>query len=150
MVEVNSDSTFPKEILIKGASGRLFTIGVEYLGIPLKCKNCKSFGHRVYSCPKVEKKVWLPKAQEAPKPNDTGKMKEVRWSAPVQSPKVDFQVVKSKVVARKQTEVKIPDQSKATGHSPTPEQKEVEKRNWSNSFEVLCSRKDGDLEEGEI
>jgi hypothetical protein len=67
LVEVHSDSSFPKEILVKGAGGRMFTVGVEYPWIPLKFKNCKSFGNAVHACPKVEKKVWMPKNREVPK-----------------------------------------------------------------------------------
>jgi hypothetical protein len=62
-VEVHFDSTFPKEIVIKGVGGQLVSIGVEYPWIPIQCKNCKSFGHAAYSCFKVEKKIWVPKAR---------------------------------------------------------------------------------------
>ena len=62
LVEVHSDSTLPKEIVIKGAGGQLVSIKVEYSWIPVQCKNCKSFGHAAYSCSKVEKKIWVPKA----------------------------------------------------------------------------------------
>jgi hypothetical protein len=39
LVEVHSDSTFPKEIVIKGVGGQLVSIGVEYPWIPVQCKN---------------------------------------------------------------------------------------------------------------
>lgn len=54
LVEVNTQSSFAKEISVYGADGKPIKMGVEYPWLPLQCKSCKAFGHAVYSCPKVE------------------------------------------------------------------------------------------------
>ncbi|KAK1554682.1 hypothetical protein Q3G72_015780 [Acer saccharum] len=41
LVEVHSDSTFPKEVVIKGAGGQLVFVGVEYPWIPIQCNEWK-------------------------------------------------------------------------------------------------------------
>lgn len=64
LVEVNTESEFPKEIEIQGNDGRMIIVRVKYPWIPLKCKKCQSFGHAVYSCSKEERKVWIPKKNE--------------------------------------------------------------------------------------
>lgn len=66
LVEVNTESEFPKEIEIQGNDGRMITVVVEYPWIPLKCNKCQTFGHAVYSCLKGERKVWIPKKNGNP------------------------------------------------------------------------------------
>jgi hypothetical protein len=47
LLEINTKSIYPREIVLNSASGRMVNIGVEYPWILVQCKSCKSFGHLV-------------------------------------------------------------------------------------------------------
>jgi hypothetical protein len=146
LVEVHSDSTFPKEIVIRGAGGQLVSIGVEYPWIPVQCKNCKSFGHAAYSCYKVEKKIWVPKAP-------TTKNQKVEMKVQGVIPLVHNNEWKeiSAPRTRKHKEGDMDGSSSSRG-SPGNQVliNNTNKKVWSNSFEALRNKEDVEFEEGEI
>jgi len=64
LVEVDVESTFPKEVEVIGFSGDVINVGVEYPWLPIKCKKCNTFGHATHTCSKVEKAVWIPRRKD--------------------------------------------------------------------------------------
>ncbi|XP_062170376.1 uncharacterized protein LOC133876108 [Alnus glutinosa] len=61
LVEIDVDSTCPKELTICRNNGAVINVGVEYPWLPPKCSTCGHFGHATYACAKKEKQVWIPK-----------------------------------------------------------------------------------------
>ncbi|GLT69275.1 hypothetical protein SLA2020_414370 [Shorea laevis] len=57
LVEVNTESDFPKEIEIINSDGLPVNIGVEYPWLPVQCKTCKSFGHATHAVPKWQSRL---------------------------------------------------------------------------------------------
>jgi hypothetical protein len=148
LVEVHTDSTFPREILLKGADGRMVPIAVEYPWIPVQCKNCKSFGHAIYSCPKVEKKVWVPKACVLLKQADKENNQVGRHNFKTKASKGVSQVGE---VVHQPTPGKTKDVLLAVENSPAVViQGNQNTKAWPNSFEVMRNKKAVKLEGREI
>ncbi|KAK3229305.1 hypothetical protein Dsin_001186 [Dipteronia sinensis] len=122
LMEVHSDSTFPKEIVIKGAGGQ-----------------------------SVEKKIWEPKARTAQNQVVVGKVQGVIPSVQVQSSEGNEWKEISALQTRKHKEggmdgsnvsQGIPGKQVPVNHTHI--------KVWSNSFEELRNKKDVEVEEGEI
>jgi hypothetical protein len=62
LVEIDTSSECPKEILISRAHGSTLSIGVEYPWLPPKYTGCGGFGHATYArAATKEKQIWVPK-----------------------------------------------------------------------------------------
>lgn len=69
LVEIDTASVCPKEVIVQKENGSTISVGIEYPWLPPKCLECGSFGHAAYACAKKERKVWIPKKQvPSPKP----------------------------------------------------------------------------------
>lgn len=60
LVEVDINVEFPKNIEEDMGNGRSCVVEIEYPWIPLRCKQCKMFGHVAFACPNKINKVWIP------------------------------------------------------------------------------------------
>jgi hypothetical protein len=69
LVEIDTASVCPKEVIIQKENGSTISVGIEHPWLPPKRSGCGSFGHAAYACAKKERKVWIPKKQvPSPKP----------------------------------------------------------------------------------
>jgi hypothetical protein len=126
LIEVDTNSEFPKEIDILDIEGNVIKIGIEYPWLPIRCKKCKLFGHATHTCSKSEKAIWIP-----------------RWKAPAQ---VEVQAVPpttKNVVGKPSTS--NADQWTVVKAKKTPKSRVISEdnsRHWTNSFQLLA-RADG-------
>lgn len=59
LIGINSDCSYPKRVSILDEHDNLFWQNVQYEWQPIKCTNCKCFGHLWKCCPMVTS--WVPK-----------------------------------------------------------------------------------------
>lgn len=134
LVEVNTDSDFPKEIEITNYDGLPVNIGVEYPWLPVQCKTCKSFGHATHACTKVAKQAWVPRVEPSRREGNRQKVPLVQ--------KAEVKHIEANGKADKQNQWTLVQSAKKT-----PMAKAIADdggKHWSNSFHLLA-RADGHI-----